>query len=161
MSDHYFIAADHGHLRIFTERKAPGQSTSTLEEIQALDFPFGKKSYAAEDSDMAGRFQGSKHQAAAAGAPNGGVGRTGMSIDERLPMQREADRRRIRDLVEAIGGFLQSVPEATWDFAAGPSVNNAVLESLAPQVRARLRNTIAKDLVNQPAAELRGHFNLR
>jgi hypothetical protein len=81
-----------------------------------------------------------------------------MSIDERLPLQRESDRRRIDDVAQAIDSFLMAQPNATWDFAAGPSAHNAILDQLAPQTRARLRNSVSKDLVNQPLTELRGHF---
>jgi hypothetical protein len=154
--NHYIVIADHAHLRIFTETSSPGQSTPTLREVHAMDFPQGRTSYVDRDTDMAGRFQGSKQQGAAPGAP---VARTGMSIDERLPMQREAERRQIDDLARAIEAFFISQPEGTWDFAAGPSTHNAILEQLPPHVRARLRSSVAKDLVNQPTSELVGHFS--
>lgn len=153
--NHYILLADQGHLRIFDERSSPGQRTPTLVEVQALDFPQGRANYTHNDTDMAGRFQGSKQQGVGPGAP---TARTGMSIDERLPMQREVERRSIGDLVESIETFLSPKPDATWDFAAGPAVHNAVLEKLTPAVRTRLRKSVAKDLVNQPTSELLGHF---
>jgi hypothetical protein len=156
MNSHYIVVADHGHLRIFSEHSRTGQSTPTLTEMHSMDFPEGRKSYVDNDSDMAGRFQSSKHQGPAPGAPSA---RTGMSIDERLPMQREAKRRQIDDITRAIEGFLQGQPDASWDFAAAASVHNAVLEQLSPQLRARLRTSVAKDLVNQPVSELLAHFS--
>lgn len=156
MKSHYLIIADHGHLRIFAERSSIGQLTPGLEEVHAMDFPDARSSYADRDSDMAGRFQSSKHQGPAPGAP---TARTGMSIDERLPMKREAERRHTDDVARAIDAFLEGDLTATWDFAADPSVHNAILDQLAPQTRFRLRRAIAKDLVNQPTTELRSHFN--
>ena len=157
MSDHYIIVADNGHLRIFHERRSPGQTTPSLEEVQALDFPAGLRSYTDQDDDMAGRFQGSKHQTRAPGSP---MARTGMSIDERLPMKREVDRRRANDVAEAIETFLRVRPEATWDFAAGPALHNAVVAALSPQIKQRLQQVVAKDLVHQSPAELRSQFGV-
>ena len=155
MSDHFIITADHGHVRIFRHDLPPGQATSELKEVQSLDFPNGLRSYTDRDTDMAGRFQGSKQQMASPGAP---TSRTGMSIDERMPMKEEEERRQIRDVAETIGSFLQARPQATWDFAAPPSVHNAVLESIPADVRARLNKSLAKDLVHQGVDELRRQF---
>ena len=156
MSEHFIITADRGHLRIFQHQQPPGQATPRLAEVQALDFPSGRQSYTDRDSDMAGRFQSSNHQSRGPGAP---IARTGMSIDERLPMQEEEERRQTRDLCQAIDNFLLQRPDATWDFAAGPALCNPLLEALSPQTRSRLRQSVAKDLVNQPVNELLSHFD--
>lgn len=155
MREHYIVTADHGHLRIYIERSSPGQRTPALDPVEAMDFPQGKKSYTDRDTDMAGRFASSKHQAPGPGNP---TARTGMSIDERLPMQREESRRRAKDLAAEIEAFFQPRRDATWDFAAGPDLNSTVLELLSPDVRQRMRRSIAKDLVNQPGDEVRAHF---
>ena len=155
MNSHYFVIADHSRLRIFTERTGPGQSTPGLEEVYAMDFAQGRVGYSDNDTDMAGRFQSSKQQGASPGSP---AARAGMSIDERLPMQREAHRRAVAEIAGAIESFLELRPDATWDFAAGPSTHNAVLERMPHAVRSRLRESIAKDLVNQPVASLRERF---
>ena len=155
MREHYVVTADQGHLRIFVERHSPGQRAAALDQVEALDFPQGKKSYVDRDTDMAGRFASSKHQAAAAGSP---VARTGMSIDERLPMQREEHRRRAKEIAREIDAFFQQRREASWDFAAGPELNGSVLDLLSPEVRQRARRILAKDLVHQRAEEVRAHF---
>lgn len=155
MDNHYIIIADRAHLRVFSERSELGQSTPGLTEVHTKDFPEGRTSYTDSDTDMAGRFNSSKHQGNAPGAP---TARSGMSIDERLPMQREAERRQNENISQAIDAFLAGQPSATWDFAAGPSSHNAILEKLSPQSRSRLRNSISKDLVNQPLSGLLGHF---
>lgn len=155
MREHYVVTADHGHLRIFLEHEQPGQTTPVLDEIQALDFPGGVKSYMDRETDMAGRFQNSKQPAAGAGAP---TAHGGMSIDERLPMQREEARRRINALAEVIEAFFATRPQATWDFAAPPKVHNAVLKALPTKIRRRLRLTVSKDLVHQRTEDLQAHF---
>jgi hypothetical protein len=156
--NHYIVVADRGHLRILKQRQEPGQSTPALDELSAMDFPAGQESYTEGASDMAGRFQGSKQQGRGPGSP---VARTGMSIDERLPMQREVERRRIRDVAEAIDAFLLNQPGATWDFAAAPAVHNATIEALSPQVRGALRQSLSKDLVHEKPAQLIQHFGIR
>lgn len=155
MSEHYIVTIDHGHLRIYAERTAPGQRSPALEQVEAMDFPLGKQSYTDRDTDVAGRFGGSKQQGAGSGGP---TGRQGMSIDERLPMQREESRRRAKELAAEIDAFMRRHPTASWDFAAGPELNGAVLETISPAVRQRVRRTVAKDLVNQRADEVRAHF---
>jgi hypothetical protein len=159
MSEHFIVAIDQGHLRIYAERRTPEQFTSGLEQVEAMDFPLGKKAYTASDTSMAGRFQSSKHQSRAPGAPAGiEGGRSGMSVDERLPMKNETDRRRADQLAQEIEHFFTQRPEVTWDFAAGPELHRAVLEQLSPSVRQRLRRAVSKDLVNQPTSTLREQF---
>jgi hypothetical protein len=158
MNEHYFVTADHGHLRIYRERQVPGQREPDLDQVESMDFPAGVKSYTARDTSMAGRFQSSKHQAAGAGAPGPGPARTGMSIDERLPMQREEEKRRARDVAAEIDTFFATRPDATWDFAGAPAFQQTVVDQVSPRVRERLRRTLAKNLVNQPTDELRAHL---
>jgi len=157
MSEHYIVTLDQGHLKIYGERVAPGQFTPGLQQVQAMDFPLGKRNYTERDTDQAGRFSSSKNQAASPGAPAKGA-RAGMSIDERLPMQREEVRRRARELADQIEHFFQQHPDASWDYAAGPELNGTVLEMISPALRQRLRRSVAKDLVNQRVDEVRAHF---
>jgi hypothetical protein len=152
MNEHYIVTADAGHLRIYAERQEAGQFAPSLQEVEAMDFPAGRHSFTDRDTDMSGRFPGSR-QAAGAGMQGG------MSIDERLPMKREEDRRRAKDLATAIGTFFAQRPNATWDFAAGPDLNGAVLELISRDVRRRIKRSIAKDLVHQRSDELRAHFS--
>ena len=163
MSEHYIVTLNAGHLRIFEERSEPGQSTPSLQPVESLDFPAGRQAYTDRDTDQAGRFGSSRNQSAGQGAPGspGGsaTGRSGMSIDERLPMQREEGRRRAKELAAQIDKFFAARPDATWDFAAGPELNGAVLEQISRPVRERIKRSIAKDLVNQRTDQLRAHFS--
>jgi hypothetical protein len=158
MNEHYLVAADHGHLRIFAKRRTPSQATPALAEVDSLDFPAGKTSYTGRDTDVAGRFPSAKMQGRGIGAP-GNVGRNGMSIDERLPMQREEERRRVKDIGERLEEFFRQRPEATWELAAGPELITQLRDGVSAGLRSRLRRTIAKDLVNQSADDVRAHFS--
>ena len=157
MSEHYFVAADRAHLRIFRQRQDPGQLRPDLDEVESMDFPGGHNSYVARDTSMAGRFQGSSSQSTAtpAGHP---AGRNGMSIDERLPMQREEKRRRVRDLAQEIETFFVAHRDATWDFASGPDLLRAVVDQLSDRLQGQLRRKVTKDLTNQRLENVRTLF---
>lgn len=147
-AEHFIILADHASLRIFVEDRAPGQRTPTLRALQTQLFPEGKESYAGRDTSQQGRFPNSSRRG---GAP-------GQGIDERLPMQQEQERRLVALIAAALTSFLRQHPQATWDFAAGPDLHNAVLETLEPGPRRNLRKVLAKDLSRQPLSSLRVHF---
>jgi hypothetical protein len=145
-SPHFVIAADRAHVRFHHETPPDGPGgTARWELVNAIDLPAGKQRYTGRDTDQAGRFPGSR------GVSPGG------SIDERLPMLEEHQRRIAAEVAAQIEDFLQNYPDATWDFAAGPEVHYAILESLPPATSQRLRRTLTKDLVNQPG-ELRRQF---
>jgi len=146
MSEHYIVTVDRGHLRIYTESRADLRSTPALEVVESMDFPEGKRSYTDQDTDAAGQFPGSK------GSP------VGMSIDERLPMKREAERRNIQLVASELNVFLQNRPNASWDLAAAPSIYRMMIDELSPDVRRRLKRALPKDLVHQRTEDLRAHF---
>jgi ATP-dependent exoDNAse (exonuclease V) beta subunit len=145
VSEHFIVAADRAHLRIYQQESA-GEDYD-MQIASSLDLASGKQSYTARDTDQAGRFPGSK------GTSPGG------SIDERLPMQEEQQKRAAAEVGAHVNEFLQQHPGATWDFAAGPVMHRAILDVLDPDVRKRLGATLVKELVNQPLPELRAHFS--
>lgn len=150
--EHFLVVLDRAHLRIYRAEAPIVGSSPRLELVEALDVPAGKQRYTATESDQAGRFPGSKGPTPGGGAP------AGQSIDERLPMQEEHQRRIVGELASHLGQFLQLHPRATWDYAAPDALHPAVLERLEPSVRTRLGHALQKDLVNQPVEELRAHF---
>lgn len=146
--EHFAVVLDRAHLRIYHMREEPGVLNQTQFELtESIDFPAGKRHYTANDSDQAGRFST--------------MGQARGSIDERLPMQEEHQRRILADLAHFLDGFLSERPNARWDLAAGPALHHALLSTLKPPVRARLRQSVVKDLVHQSPAELRTHFGRR
>jgi protein required for attachment to host cells len=149
MAEKYIIAADRSHLRIYRYSQEPGQFTPSIQPVDALDLPEGRDNYLDDDRDMAGRFPGAM-----------GRGR-GMSIGERLPLEREKEGDVIELLAERIGLFMEQHPNATWDLAANSALYNELVDALPDPVRRRLNQVVSKDLVNVPPAELREHFTLR
>jgi hypothetical protein len=146
---HFVVTLNRAHLRIYRAETGGAANEGALKLEQAVDLPEGKASYTARDTDQAGRF----------GSPLGGP--AGASIDERLPMQEEHDRRLADELAAQVEAFLRQHPQATWDFAAGPAMHHTVLEHLSPAARDRLGVAIPKDLVHQPPEKWRAHFSNR
>jgi Protein required for attachment to host cells/Protein of unknown function (DUF2934) len=147
-AEHFIVAADRAHLRIYQEAPSETDSGDGLRIASAFDLPSGKSHYTDRDSDQAGRFPGPRGKGTALGG----------SIDERLPMLEEQQRRAAGELGRHMNEFLRQHPDATWDFAAGPVVHRGILEVLDPDVRSRLGEALVKELVKQPLPELRGHF---
>ena len=143
--DTFLVLLDRAHLRIFRA------TSGAPEEIHGADLPGGRRSYTDNDTDRAGSFSGSRTKGARAGAA---------SIDERLPMQEEQERRLVRDAATLIENFLRENPHSRWHFSAGPALHQAVLDALSPSAHARLDTAIKKDLVNMPRGELASHFSL-
>lgn len=142
---HFIVVLDRAHLNIYQVTNGGRAARARFERIETVHLPAGLQHYTDRDTDQAGRF----------GAR---VGPAGGSIDERLPMQNEHNRRLAAELADRIGRFLQQHEHATWDYAAGPALHHAVLDRLPPGVRARLDRALAKELVHQSPAELEAHF---
>jgi hypothetical protein len=143
--ERFVVLADRAHVRIF-QLRSPAGLAPHYEAAAALDFPAGRESYTDRDTDQAGRK----------GAPlRGGPGG---SIDERLPMRNEHERRLVTEVVAAIARFLTEHPRAQWDFAAGPGLHEAVLNQLPDEVRRRLERSEQKELTRSTSEELRAHF---
>lgn len=98
-----------------------------------------------DEADEAGRF------------PGGTAAKAG-SIDERLPMYREGQKRICAELAHRVNEFFRIRPQAAWDFAAPEAIFHEVLNELEPGVRTRIRRALPKDLVHLGPAELVSHF---
>jgi len=145
MPGHFIVVLGRGHLRIYRVKEGGRAAQAQFELAESFELEAGRLRYTDRDTDQAGRF-------GARGGPRGG------SIDERLSMQAEHERRLATELAGHLGRFLAEQTGATWDYAAGPALHHAVLDRLPPPVRARLKRALAKELVHQSPAELRSHF---
>ena len=145
MSEHYIATIDRGRLRIFTESKTFGQRISRLEIVEAMDFPNFANGEDAGDEELAGAVEDSD-------------GRRRRPIPDPA-LQRGFEARRNTELLASeLDTFLQNRPEATWDFAAAPSLYHAVFERLSADTRRRLKRVLPRTMVNQRAEEVRAQF---
>ncbi len=145
--DHHFVVADRGHLRIYRRvDQAPEAHKPRIKVAFSVDFPRGREPSHAQDTDQAGRFPGHDGRSG------------GMSIDERLPQQREQERKLPARAAEQINRYFQENPGVQWDFSAAPDFGPRVLDEVDPAVRDRLMLNLPKSLVGQSEAELLEHF---
>lgn len=131
-------------LRLYLEDQPPGALGPQFKVVEAADFPAGRRQYTDNDADFAGRF------------PRGANNNS--SIDERLPMQEEYERRNVAEIARELSRFLARHPGLAWDCAAGPALHHAVLERLPAEQRKRLDRSAIKDLTKLPPQELARHF---
>lgn len=144
--DHFMAVIDRAHLRIYRVREPATGGSTQFELAEAFDLIAGHQQYTDRDTDQAGRFPGAQGR--------GGGG----SIDERLPMQTEQERRLAAELAGHLQRFFGMHADATWDYAAGPAIHHAVLDRLPPAIRGRLGVTLVKELAHQTPAQLRAHL---
>ena len=149
---HFVVTLDRAHLRIYRAGDTLGPSRMQLQLEYGWDLPMGRAEYTAGETDQAGRFPGGVR-----GTPQDIATHSGGSIDERLPMQEEQERRIIAVLGAGIENFLRQHPSGIWDYVAPPAVHRAVLERISRDVRERLGVTLEKDLVNAPVLDLCAH----
>lgn len=149
LSETIFVVVDRGHFRAYLEEipLKPGWAP-TIRSLENQELLEGQEHERDRVTDQAGRFGNRMHLGGGEGA----------SIDERLPEKEERERRSVSTLVVAIESLLQRHPYATWYLAATPPLHHPILERLSATVNDRLLQSVAKDLTNLPAHELRGHF---
>lgn len=143
--ENVLVVVNRGHVRIYNADSEKPELTG------GFDLPGGDRNYTDNDTDQAGRFPGPGSR----GMSPGG------SIDERLPMQEEHQRRLAKEAAKHIAVFLNEHPRAHWKFAAGPALHRPILDQLAPGLHARLEQAIVKDLMNLPLPELFEHFEFQ
>lgn len=144
-SRHFVAVVDRAHVRIFQATNGLGQSKPGLRLVEALDLVDGHGRFRDRLTDEAGHFP--------RGQPGAGGGN-----DERMPMQREGQRRLAAEAADWLSRFFQGRPQATWDVAVAKAIFHQVIDQIEAGARSRLRRVLAKDLTNQPAESLLEHF---
>lgn len=140
------VVADRGRLRIYRVVREPGQFSMGLSTVLSTDFPAGRSDYFEQDTDKAGRFPGRDGRSG------------GMSIDERLPLQREQERQIVAEVAGQIEAHLRQHPEVMWHLAAAPDFGKQLLERMERSVSERLLGTLERNLVGEPVDRLLKHF---
>lgn len=140
-----YVAIDRSRLRVYQAIASElPKGNGSWKVLASEDFPDGRTAYADATTDAAGRFP-------TAQGP-------GMSIDERLPLKEEHERRVVAGVASALRRCLAAHPDATWHFAAGPGLFQAVESQIPPEMRARRGRTLERNLARMPPNELREHF---
>lgn len=109
-------------------------------------------------ADAHGRYQDKLTDQAGA-FPNSGTGGQGNSIAEKMSFEAENEARIFRVIAGQISSLLNQRRPEHWSFAAPSEINGAILDNLAPGLRAHLERNVARDLVKIDPAQLLAHFD--
>ena len=120
------IAADLGRFRAYRITKNPDDETESprIELIEAYDPEEGR----VKASDLYTDSPGAMRRKAGIGAGFG----------ERHGLDRERQRKLIKLAADSICALLEEEGLPSWHLSAGKSINNTLVESLAPEVRGSL-----------------------
>ncbi|ANA40953.1 MULTISPECIES: host attachment protein [Geobacter] len=125
-------------LKIESDRLEPIKSPVAVESSAKVTDKYG---------DAAGRFY-----------QGGGTGTRAAGFGEQHTVELETKRRLIRLLAENINRLVSEKDCDRWFLAADRSINNQILESLAPAVKAKLKRNIAANLTKIDKSEVMSHF---
>jgi hypothetical protein len=150
MNSYFFIVADRGNLKAYRAEEAPARRLPRVKLVEAIPLVGAHLSTAKIFTDEAGAFP--KQTGA---GPRQTV--QGNSIAERH-YDIEEDRRCVKQLAEHIENILHREKPGEWSFAAPADLQGSVLAALEPNLRGKLSERIARDLVNIPANQVLDHF---
>ncbi|HEY2615224.1 MAG TPA: host attachment protein [Chthoniobacterales bacterium] len=139
------IVTDRGSLKAYKVSDTPNRGPS-LQLVQAFNTTDAHGRFQDKVTDQAGAFP----SGAAAGQMNSIAERTGIDI--------ENDRRICKQLADNIAEIVAREGMEGWSFAAPASIHAAVVDLLAPDIRARIVEHVKSDLINIELAKLPGHF---
>jgi len=145
----YLITADLGLLRAY--RLVPGEAGRVPHPVLIEEYrpAVAHEKVSEQVSDGAGHFPGGGASRGLAGDPSGG---------EDHGRQLEQTRRLLRALAGRLDVLLRSPDaEGCW-LAASPRILPPLLDELAPEVRAKIDQTVPRDLTKVPAERLHEHL---
>jgi len=141
------ITADLGHFKAYRITKDPLDISPRVMLIKSYDAIDGHVKLGEKLSDAAGRFR------------RGGVkDETAMGSGERHNIDLETENRLVKMIAKDIAALIFSEKCEKWYLAAGEKINRNIVESLNPDVKARLIKNVNADLVKIGKSEILSHF---
>jgi len=141
----YIILVADGQFRVVERQMQKEQTSSRWLEIARETSPLLAATYAARDTDQAGRISSS-------------IGHGGMSINEHVPMKEKDHRRALDWAIECIQKFMTPRTGEPWVLAAAPAMHKWVVGRLSASALDTLRESLGKNLMNTPCDEIASHF---
>ena len=144
------IVADRGSLKAYRVEELPARTAPRLRLIQSFDVPDAHGRYRDKLTDQAGAFP----------AGGGGAGNQTLanSAAEHGGIDIENHRRAWKFLAERVNEVVREEKPEAWLFAASSQSLPVILEHLAPEVRERITQSVAADLVKTEPGRLPEHF---
>jgi hypothetical protein len=147
MENTIIITADLGHFKAYRITKDPSDISPRITLIKSYAAIDGHVKLGEKLSDAAGRFR------------RGGVkDETAMGSGERHNIELETENRLVKMIAKNIDAVIFSEKCEKWHLAAGEKINRNIIESLNPDVKARLNKNVNADLVKIDKSEILNHF---
>jgi hypothetical protein len=141
------ITADLGHFKAYRITKEPPDISPRVTLIKSYDAIDGHSKLGEKLSDAAGRFK-----------RGGAKDETAMGSGERHNIELETKNRLVKMIAKNIDAVIFSEKCEKWYLAAGKKINRNIIESLNPDVKARLNKNVNADLVKIDKSQILIHF---
>jgi hypothetical protein len=142
------ITTDLGTMNIYEVVRDPLKIASNrLEKIKSHVFDEPRLKASEKFAAAAGRFY-----------QGGGRGGTTAGFGEQHNIELETEKRLIRRIADDINGLIAVKECDKWYLAAERSINNQILELLTPEVKAKLKKSVAANLTKTDKSRLIEYF---
>jgi prophage tail gpP-like protein len=141
------ITADLGHFKAYRITKDPLETSPIVTLIESYDSIEGHGKLGDKLSDAAGRF-----------GRGGGKDEPAKGSGERHNIELETENKIIKMITKDINTLIDMEDCEKWYLAAGKKINRQIIESLKPEVKARLFKNITANLTNIKKSEILSHF---
>ena len=141
------ITVDLGHFKAYKITKDPLETSPGITLIESYDTIDGHGKLGDKLSDAAGRF-----------GRGGGKEEPAKGSGERHNIELETEKRLMKMLAKDIDTVIVSEKCDKWYLAAGEKINRQIIESLKPEVKARLFKNITANLTKIGKSEILSHF---
>jgi hypothetical protein len=143
------VVTDLGTFRAYSMDQQPGTSSPQLREVEEYKTELGDDRISRQFSDQPAK----RGRGTAASDPSGNQGN-----GERHNICLENDRRSAKEVASHISKLLDGGEFDACYLAAPSEIGGPILDELAPDARAKVKKTVARDLVNAKREELLQHF---
>lgn len=141
------ITVDLGHFRAYKFSKEPLAQSPRIHLIESYDSLDAHGRMSEKVTDTAGRF-----------GTGGGKNGSAKGYGEPHNLTSEIEKKAIKLIARDIGSIIEKHGGPKWYLAAEKKINKQILDSLDPQVRAKLEKNLAVNLTKTAKSELLTHF---
>ena len=138
MKEALVVLMDKGHLKVYNLIKLKNNKMR-IDLLKSLENKDGTKKLQEKMSDQSGRF--------------------GIGNGENHEFQREDEKRLLRTMAGNINNLIKKNNYAEWYFASEKSINNKIMKLLDEEVKHRLKENVAADLISLHKMELLSRFH--
>lgn len=143
------VLTDLGTFKAFRLNEDRMNSSPRLEPVDTFENECGDDRLSRRVSDQAGQFRRAAPADVAAHIQGNG---------ERHNIWLEEERRGLKEIARHISDLLNDGEFESCYLAAGEEINNAIIDHLSPQARAKIEKNVHRNLVNAKRESILQHF---